>query len=43
MSLTAFMKRVVGILEESGVRYMLTGSLASAITQSRELPKIWMW
>ncbi len=30
MSLTAFLKRVVEILEESGVRYMLTGSLASA-------------
>jgi len=30
VSLTAFLKTVVGILEESGVRYMLTGSLASA-------------
>jgi len=30
VSLTAFLKRVVGILEEAGVRYMLTGSLASA-------------
>ena len=30
MSLTEFLKRVVGILDESGVRYMLTGSLASA-------------
>jgi hypothetical protein len=30
VSLTAFLKKVVGILEESGVRYMLTGSLASA-------------
>ncbi len=30
VSLTAFLKRVVGILEEAGVPYMLTGSLVSA-------------
>ena len=30
MSLTAFLRRVVEILDEAGVPYMLTGSLASA-------------
>jgi hypothetical protein len=30
MSLTGFLHRVIGILDEAGVPYMLTGSLASA-------------
>jgi hypothetical protein len=30
MSLTGFLQRVIGILDEAGVPYMLTGSLASA-------------
>jgi len=30
MSLTAFLQKVVGILDEAGIEYMLTGSLAAA-------------
>ena len=30
MSLTAFLQKVVEILDEAGVQYMLTGSLAAA-------------
>ena len=30
MSLAAFVQRIVGILDASGIQYMLTGSLAAA-------------
>ena len=39
MSLTAFLQKVVEILDEGGVPYMLTGSLALRTTRYQELPK----